>query len=255
MRTRIRCKDWRSKFYYDDAYDGERFIESEIEVRSLAPLAHLVHLREVEVSPLVFINLRPLAALPRLWRVECGAHHRLDPLLEFGALRPLECSSAPYSARRNVAALSHMRQITALRASGTLHVLAHLPAMTWLRTLELSDSYADDDAACRSLEPVRGLVGLRALTCEGCPVEDLAPLTGMRHLRTLDVSQTKVESLQPLASLTKLTKLDISETSVDSLEAIDRLPLTALSCYNTNLTDAQVEDFRARHRECKVVHF
>jgi formylglycine-generating enzyme required for sulfatase activity/serine/threonine protein kinase/Leucine-rich repeat (LRR) protein len=90
------------------------------------------------------------------------------------------------------------------------------------------------------ISPVRALVGLRILSCDGSTpgkgrLSDLSPLQEIK-LTHLSCSHSRVADLSPLKGM-PLTDLHFPVTQVTDLSPLTGMPLTELNCGSTKISD------------------
>lgn len=166
---------------------------------SLAQLAALDQLVELEVEGATTEGVDALAELPKLQRLSL---RRFDGDLSglahgFTSLRNLELS-----ARSNVTQLGP-------------DALAPLAGLVDLRELVLSDG------GWEQLEPLAGLRTLERLDLRSTDVSDLGPLAALTAMRELDLSGcTHLTNLEPIAAMVKLERIELGYTRVQQLRAL-----------------------------------
>jgi len=120
--------------------------------------------------------------------------------------------------------------------------------------------------------------GLTSLTFSASPINDFNPLTALKQLKYLDISNTgivdleftaelkalevlkvsgtKIKNLNSTEELTHLKELDISNTSIKSLKPLrDLTNLELIVCYNSNLKEKVIDDFKSDNPNCKVLFY
>jgi hypothetical protein len=94
-----------------------------------------------------------------------------------------------------------------------------------------------DSTNVTNIAPVRALVGLKSLRCngKGSPLSDLSPLEGM-SLTTLVCGGNSVSDLSPLRGM-PLTTLSVDADKVVDLSPLRGMPLTVLNIRSTPVVD------------------
>ena len=121
-------------------------------------------------------------------------------------------------------------------ATEACRALAVLPQeiadLDQLRTLRLDYTQVAD------LTPLKGMVGLEAVSLNNTQVVSLTALIGMVEIRSLSLNSTKVADLTPIAGMLAINTLHIENTSVTDLTPIaDLVAMTNLSLMNTNVSN------------------
>lgn len=89
-----------------------------------------------------------------------------------------------------------------------------------------------------SLERLKELPSLRALSLRGCRHESLKELSVLTSVQALDCAHTTLSDLGPLAGLINLQRLDCSKTNVSDLGLLAKLDkLQELHCWSTKVSD------------------
>lgn len=172
----------------------EIYLDNESEVTSLAPLARLAKLTELNCDAKQVTDLSPLAELPKLASLRITS-----PIVDF-------------------APLAKLTALTSLELTDTtIADLAPLAKLAKLERLELNDTQVVD------LGPIAGLKKVERLELARTGVTDLAAIAGWKKLRDLVVARCPLEAFDVLAKFSGLRSLDVSYTSIASLAPIDRL--------------------------------
>ena len=179
-------------------------------IESLAGLEHAVNLETVDLGHNAIADLRPLASLAALRRLNLdGAATELWPL---SGLTKLTGLSLRGNGIEDLAALSGMTQLETLDvANNRITGLAPIGALAHLQALRLDGNLVDD------LSTVGGITTLQYLSLRGNEVVDLQPLSRLARLRTLDLRDNEVEDLSPLAGLRALRLLDVRGNRITDL--------------------------------------
>jgi Leucine-rich repeat (LRR) protein len=129
----------------------------------------------------------------------------------------------------------------------------------------------------KSLEPLHKMRTLISLRVNDNPIREISAITNLDQLQDLDISNTAVEDLDLLHNFQQLTRLscagtrikkldllermkelkylDCSNTDVRRLDPVSNLSLAELKCYNTRITDKEVDSFRKSNPSCKVTYY
>ena len=220
----------------------------------LAFLAKLKHLKRLDVTTSLAIDLRQIAAVPGLqWlTIASDSVHDLRPLggrtqlkvlrlyLQFvrrepdltplGKLRQLRCrvlwmAMIPESMPMQTAPLAQLRELETLVIWGARGVadIGPLSRLHKLRSLSLNRM------GLKSLAALAGLTRLEELSLDQTPVANLSPLRALGKLASLDLRRTRVSDIRPLAALPRLHTLSLAGAVVNDLNPIAQLKqLTSL---------------------------
>lgn len=214
--------------------------ESEV---SLAPLAHLPALREVDLTR-TYLRQDDIDALAGHVGIEALAlraygdaiQDRLDlaPLRALAGLRRLTLVDLRV---RSLAPLAGLRGLRALRIryNATMGALVAEPERL-------------------SLAPLRGLEVLELAGRLGRVALELAELgrcARLRELRLSDTEDAPLVSAAPLARLRRLRRLDLAGTRLAGLDGLWELPLEVLEVPAT-VPQAEVVAFLGAHPGCEV---
>lgn len=147
----------------------------------------------------------------------------LEPALIFFNLRSLEIANVPL---QDPSAISRMELLQKIKITETpFRDLTHLSSLTYLESLDISNT----------------------------AVEDLRPLSSLGRLKHLNLSGTNIRVLKGLETLYDLRELDIASTSVRNLRPISHLiNLEKLVCYNTRLSNRNINNIRKDLPDCEV---
>jgi hypothetical protein len=99
------------------------------------------------------------------------------------------------------------------------------------------------------------LTNLEDLDISNTPVDDLKVIEELKNIKTFNCSGTQVKKLNPLKNFSLLESLDCSNTNVGSLDMVTSLPIKTLKCYNTKISNREIESFKKQHPECNVVYY
>jgi len=190
----------------------ELYIDDEAEVSSLAPVAKLEKIREINCDAKKVTDLSPLTALPKLELLRISSPIvDFSPIARMTALKALDLSDAAISD------------------------LAPLAGLAKLERLDLSGTAISD------LSPIARLKKIERLEIARTKVRDLSPVLGWKKLDDLGIAGCPIESFDVLAKIPKLGRLDVSDTAIASLEPIyGRKGLYILLVQNTKVSLADI---------------
>ncbi|MEX2512385.1 MAG: leucine-rich repeat domain-containing protein [Cyclobacteriaceae bacterium] len=149
--------------------------------------------------------------------------YELTPILKFFNLKKLEIQNVPL---QDPSAISQMTLLQDLKISeAPFRDLSHLTSLTYLESLDVANT----------------------------AVEDLDPLENLGRIRKLNLSGTNIRVLKGLEKLYDLRELDIASTNVRNLKPISHLiNLEKLVCYNTRLSNRNINNIRKDLPNCEV---
>lgn len=136
----------------------------------------------------------------------------------------------------DVSALFTLPRLKAVRLSGAK--LAHLAPFAKYPDLEELMVNADKVLEDTSLDGIKGLTKLRALTIyDDTSIKDISAVAGMKDLEILNVSFTSIDSIAAIKDLTKLHEVDFAFTKVTDVAPLEHLAgtLTVLDVSETKL--------------------
>ena len=196
-----------------------------------------------------------------LWRVtELSLSESVASIADLKWFPNLQTLSLDRTGLAGEAALAGCAQLQKLTIRGcdiTPELMAVLPSLQQLQTLELTDCGISNistlsalhdlrnldlsNNAIRDISPLRNLTALTHLRLSNnalISIEDLEQLTA---LQVLDISYNSIVSTLPLAKMTSLLELDLSSNALWDLEGIDSLALLEkLNASNNSLTQLDV---------------
>jgi Leucine-rich repeat (LRR) protein len=147
-------------------------------------------------------------------------------------------------------ALEQFVRLRELSVSGTnISGLGPLAKMRTLMVLRVNDN------PIRGLNALSDLDNLKELDISNTAIEDLALLHHHQQLEKLSCAGTQVKKLDVLEKMKSLKSLDCSNTEVKKLDPVFNLSLTELKCYNTRVSDKEVEQFKKANPACKVTYY
>uniref|UniRef100_UPI0030EF73FE leucine-rich repeat domain-containing protein n=1 Tax=uncultured Cyclobacterium sp. TaxID=453820 RepID=UPI0030EF73FE len=122
--------------------------------------------------------------------------------------------------------------------------------------LEMLEELQITESPFRDLNVVAPLSNLETLNVSNTAVSELDPLNSLERLKHLNLSGTNISNLKGLEMLYDLRSLDIASTGVRSLKQITHLiNLESLVCFNTRLSNRNVEKFKAELPNCDVRYY
>jgi Leucine-rich repeat (LRR) protein len=106
------------------------------------------------------------------------------------------------------------------------------------------------------IDPISNISSLVVLDMNNTQVDNLKPLSGLVELKELTFSGTNVKDLSPIEDLKNLEVLDFSKTKIKQIKSLDELPnLKTVNCYNNNISDKKIEEFRINNPDCEIVFY
>lgn len=151
---------------------------------------------------------------------------------------------------KDLTALSEFVRLHELQLSGTsVSDISFLTNIPTLKSLHIVNS------PLQKTEALKSLVNLEDLNISNTPVDDLKDIEGLKNIKSLNCSGTQIKKLAAIKSFSALEALDFSNTNVNNLDVILNLPLKTLKCYNTKLSNREVDEFKKRHPDCNVVYY
>jgi Leucine-rich repeat (LRR) protein len=162
-------------------------------------------------------------------------------------LQKLAFKDAPV---KDLSALSEFVDLKELHFSGTsISDLSFLANVTSLTSLHATSS------PLQKTDALKALTNLEDLDISNTPVDDLKVIEELKNIKTFNCSGTQVKKLNALKNLSLLESLDCSNTNVGSLDMVTHLPIKTLKCYNTKISNREIESFKKQHPECNVVYY
>lgn len=199
--------------------DVLRLIDQDFwELETLPPnLPRLTQLKTLKIYRTGIRDLRPLAGLRNLERLEAGTGHitSLAPLADLDRLVVLHVDGCPLS---DISPITGLTRLQDLSLSGS-----RVGDLTSLENLVHLERLSLDHTAIVDLGPLSGLRRLTTLTLSGTRVRDLTPLMALKHLRILKLNATDVSDLSPLSALDNLNWLYLNGSRVEDLRPIRNL--------------------------------
>jgi len=151
---------------------------------------------------------------------------------------------------RDLSALSEFVRLRELHFSAT--GVTEIPPLETLRSLK---SLHVTSCPLQGIGFVSQLTELEDLDISETPIDDLRGLEGLANLRSFNCAGTQVKKLDPLQPLHQLEAMDCSNTRVTKLDPVMYLSLRTLKCYNTKITNREVEEFSENNPDCNVVYY
>jgi Leucine-rich repeat (LRR) protein len=146
--------------------------------------------------------------------------------------------------------LSEFIRLKDLHFSGTsITKIAPTEALKSLKSLHATNS------PIQAIESIKQLTDLEELDISNTPIEDIYELWRLSNLKKLTCSGTQIKRLNAVEKLEKLQYLDCSNTNVSKLTALNYLPLKVLKCYNTKISNREIENFKSSHPDCQVMYY
>lgn len=150
----------------------------------------------------------------------------------------------------NLEPLEEFVRLRELHFSGSnVKTLGPLQKLRTLISLRVNDN------PIREISAITNLDQLQDLDISNTAVEDLDLLHNFQQLTRLNCAGTQIKKLDLLERMKELKYLDCSNTDVKKLDPVLDLSLTELKCYNTRISDKEVDSFRKRNPSCKVTYY
>lgn len=150
----------------------------------------------------------------------------------------------------DLSALGEFVRLKELHFSGTaINAIPALDNIKSLRSLHATNS------PIQNIESVNQFTYLESLDISNTPVDDLKPVGSLQNLKSFNCAGTQIKKLDPLQNLNTLEYLDCSNTLVKQLDAIMKLPLKTLKCYNTRVSEKEVDGFKKSRPDCQVIYY
>ena len=153
--------------------------------------------------------------------------------------------------------LRDLQGIEKLSQLCTLTVIAEkqLGDLEPLRRLEFLGDLSLQNCRIHDLGPLQGLVRLGSLDIRESEVVDLEPLRHLKTLQKLWLPGNRITDLNPLRELSQLKDLRITGNPIKSLAGIYELEaLERLDIRGTQISEVEIETFKAARPACKVFH-
>ena len=169
----------------------------------LSPLAGLTKLRRLSIPGKMISDLSPLSGLVNLAELQLFVTNvsNLSPLAGLTNLKSLLFNHAP------VSDLSPIAELTGLESLRFFY--AESPSREGLNP---------------SLEPLKGLVGLKILSAARSRITDISPLSGLVNLEELELFGNQlISDVSPLASMHKLRRLNLHRNNITDVSSLASL--------------------------------
>lgn len=218
--------------------------ESAPVLNDLTDLSNLTKLTALRLNAAVasLDGLENLTALRTLQMYGSGSTYTdVDAL---AGLTNLTVLRLPMHGEKNtfqINGLAGLTNLTELDMECSVESLEPLRGLTGLRVLSIQNGYSSSGKAFSSLEPLSGLTNLTELNVRGDVAGSLSALSGLTELRVLQIQQEDrdytrwedrevIRDLSPLSGLTKLSSL----TVYGAAENIDTSPVSFVSNLDIN---------------------
>lgn len=204
---------------------------------TLEPLNRLGNLRMLNISNTEILDILPVRNLTKLHDFNCSntAINSLDALNYSASLTVLDISNTPIydiNPLRNLEKLqfldisnTRVESIDPLLGMKLVDLKMRRTLVTDLKPLaslaSLKYLNIDDNVQLTSLNDLKYLHELRALSCNNTRVYDLSPLTNLPNLETLACENTEVTSLSGLEKIPSLVKVYCDNSPLGRQKAID----------------------------------
>ena len=216
------------------------YLNDTCDVTTLAPLAKLTKLREINCDAKRVTDLSPLTALPGLEALRITSPiASFAPLAKMTKLRSLELNDTPIADLTPIARLANLHRLELNDTPVT--DLTPLAKLAKLEHLELNGTAVED------LTPIAGLDGIEHLEIARTKVRDLAMLADWHELSDLVIASCPIprEGFEALAALDGLRTLNLAHTAITSLAPIDsHSEIHILHLDGTPLTFAEILRYR-----------
>ncbi len=147
-------------------------------------------------------------------------------------------------------ALSEFVRLKELHFSGT--AITSIPPLENIKSLT---SLHATNSPIQEIESLSLMTTLEDLDISNTPIEDLKVIGNLSQLKNLNCSGTQIKRLDALEKLEHLEYVDCSNTNASKLDPLDNLQLKTLKCYNTKVSNRNIENFKAKHPDCNVVYY
>jgi Leucine-rich repeat (LRR) protein len=151
---------------------------------------------------------------------------------------------------KDLSTLSEFIRLKELHLSGTaitdISFLTNIPALT---SLHITNS------PLQKLDAIKNLLNIQDLDISNTGTDDLKTIEGLKSIKSLNCSGTQIKKLNAIKQFINLEYLDFSNTNVNSLDAINDLPIKTLKCYNTKVSNREIESFKKIHPNCNVIFY
>jgi hypothetical protein len=148
-------------------------------------------------------------------------------------------------------ALNKFVRLKELHFSGTA-VITVIPPLENLKSLT---SLHATNSPLQQIESLGSIISLEYLNISNTPIEDLRIVGNPGQLKKLNCAGTQIKRLDAVERLTQLEYFDCSNTNASKLDPLESLPLKTLKCYNTKVSNRNIESFKARHPDCNAVYY
>ena len=218
--------------------------ESAPVLNDLTDLSNLTKLTDLRLNAAVasLDGLENLTALRTLQMYGSGSTYTdVDALAGLTSLTVLRLPMHGGKNTFQINGLAGLTNLTELDMECSVESLEPLRGLTGLRVLSIQNGYSSSGKAFSSLEPLSGLTNLTQLSVRGDVAGSLSALSGLTELRVLQIQQEDrdytrwedrevIRDLSPLSGLTKLSSL----TVYGAAENIDTSPVSFVSDLNIN---------------------
>lgn len=162
--------------------------------------------------------------------------------------RSLTINNAPIGSLDALGAFINLRTITLINV--------RLISLSELNTHAKLESITYENGPLQTLEGITSLKNLKHLDVSNTAVDDLRPIETMTSLKKLDFSGTGIKNFKGISELINLEEIDASNTGVWKLTRLYGLnKLKKLVCYNTRLSQSDIDDFKVTFQECDITYY
>jgi Leucine-rich repeat (LRR) protein len=187
--------------------------------------------------------------LPETWRVifRNGSDIGREQLHLIVEQEKLQFKDVPVT---DLSPLNEFIRLKELHFSGTsITTIVAADAFKSLTSLHATSS------PLQTIESISLLPQLEDLDVSNTPITDIYELWRLDKLKKLSCAGTQIKRLDALEKLENLEYFDCSNTNVSRLGALNYLPLKVLKCYNTKVSNREIENFKASHPDCQVMYY
>ena len=164
-------------------------------------------------------------------------------------IRPsLELSGVEISDFEDITAFRFLRRLSISQVDATylpdLSAFKSLDSLSWIRSPLIT------------LEPIKNLTQLKYLDISSTAVDDLSPLSSLNALQGINCAGTQVKTVKDIRNIESLKYLNISNTRVWQLNWLyDIRDIETLICFNSRVSDRQLDQFKAKFPACEITSF
>ncbi len=214
------------------------------DVKSLQPASSLVLLEVIKAKNSGIESLEGIENLINLKNLDCSDNDNINSLSPISSLNNIENLNCGNTMVKSLVPIRNLKNLVYLDLHYT--TIVDLRILKDLKKLESLDVH--QNISLYQLDGVEYMGELRRLDCSNTNVDLLTPLSKLPNLEELNCSDTKINSLRPIQLVKTLKDVNCSKTEItgSSLEYLLSIKnLVMLRAKNIDITDAQIEEFRA----------